>query len=202
MQYPEIFCDYIIEVMNLEDTRIVELYFQRNEEALTRSYEKYGGFCLAIAQRILSNRQDSEECVNDTWLGAWNTIPPTRPQSLSAFFGRITRNLAVDKLRRTTAAKRGSGEYTVALSELDECVPAPNDIERKLEEGQIASVINRWLGGLPREKAAVFILRYFYLLPLAEISQKLDISGIKTASILHRLRLSLRSELEKEEIPI
>ncbi len=186
----------------MEDNRIIELYYERSEEALTRSAEKYGGFCLSIAQRILLNRQDSEECVNDTWLGAWRAIPPAKPISLSAFLGRITRNLAVDRVRRSTAEKRGSGEYTVALSELDECVPARGTIEERLEAGQIAAVINRWLAGLDREKAAVFILRYYYLKPVAEIAEELDISGSKTASVLHRLRVSLRKELEKEEISI
>lgn len=202
MNYSSKKYDYTIEVIYLEDTLIIELYFQRSEEALTRSSEKYGGYCMAVAQRILHNRQDSEECVNDTWLGAWNAIPPTRPHSLPAFFGRITRNLAVDRVRRSTAAKRGSGEYTLALSELSECIPAPGSLEAHLEEKQIAAVINRWLGGLPREKAAVFILRYFYLKPVAEIATELDISAGKTASILHRLRISLCKELEKEDIAI
>lgn len=186
----------------MEDTQIVELYFQRNEEALTLSAEKYGGFCLSIARRILSNRQDSEECVNDTWLDAWNAIPPAKPLSLSAFFGRITRNLAVDKLRRSNAAKRGSGEYTAALSELDECIPAPDNIERNLEAARISGVINRWLGNLTREKAAVFILRYFYLKPVAEIAENMDISVSKAATILHRERIDLRKQLEKEDIQI
>jgi len=186
----------------MEDTQIVELYFQRKEEALTLSGEKYGGMCLSIASRILCDRRDSEECVNDTWLGAWNAIPPARPLSLPAFLGKITRNLAVDRLRRSTAEKRGSGEYTAALSELGECVPDPDSVERKLEAAHITTVINNWLAGLPKEKAAVFILRYFYLLPVSEVAQRLDISAAKTASMLHRLRLSLRESLEREEIAI
>ncbi len=196
------FCDYNIEVINLEDTQIIELFFDRNEEALTRSTEKYGGLCLSIAQRILSNRQDSEECVNDTWYGAWKAIPPAKPLSLSAFFSRITRNLAVDKLRRRTAEKRGSGEYTAALSELDECIPAAVNIERQFEAAQTAGVINRWLSGLSNEKKAVFILRYFYLCSIADIAGRLDISVSKTASVLHRERIELRKALEKEGITI
>ncbi len=196
------FCDYNIEVINLEDTQIIELFFDRNEEALTRSSEKYGGLCLSIAQRILSNRQDSEECVNDTWYGAWKAIPPAKPLSLSAFFGRITRNLAVDRLRRRTAEKRGSGEYTAALSELDECIPAAVNIERQFEAAQTAGIINRWLSGLSKEKKAVFILRYFYLCSIADIAVRLDISVSKTASVLHRERIELRKALEKEGITI
>jgi len=184
--------------MNVEDTQIVELYLSRNEEALTRSSEKYGGLCASIAQRILNSRQDSEECVNDTWLGAWNAIPPAKPFSLSAFLGRITRNLAVDRLRKKTAQKRGAGEYAAALSELDECVPSGADVEKQFEARQLGEVIERWLAALPRDKRAAFILRYFYLKPVAEVAADLDISLSKTAAMLRRERISLKKELEKE----
>lgn len=192
------FYDLYGEVMNMEDTQIIGLYFARNEEALVRSSEKYGGLCMSIAQRILNSRPDSEECVNDTWLGAWNSIPPARPLSLSAFFGKITRNLAVDRIRRKTAQKRGSGEYAAALSELDECVPSKIDVERQFEAAQLAELIGRWLGTLPQEKRAAFILRYFYLKPVADVAADLDISLSKTAAMLRRERMSLKKELEKE----
>ena len=182
----------------MEDTQIIELYFARNEEAIVRSSEKYGGLCMSIAQRILNSRPDSEECVNDTWLGAWNSIPPARPLSLSAFFGKITRNLAVDRIRRKTAQKRGSGEYAAALSELDECVPSKIDVERQFEAAQLAELIGRWLGTLPQEKRAAFILRYFYLKPVADVAADLDISLSKTAAMLRRERMSLKKNLEKE----
>lgn len=182
----------------MEDSQIIGLYFARNEEALSRSSEKYGGLCMSIAQRILNSRPDSEECVNDTWLGAWNSIPPAQPLTLSAFFGRITRNLAIDRLRKNTAQKRGSGEYTAALSELDECVPSGVDVEKQYEAAQLSELIGRWLNSLTREKRAAFILRYFYLKPVAEVAADLDISLSKTSAILRRERISLKKELEKE----
>lgn len=192
------FYDLKGEVMNMEDTQIIGLYFARSEEALSRSSEKYGGLCMSIAQRILNSRPDSEECVNDTWLGAWNSIPPARPLSLSAFFGKITRNLAVDRVRRKTAQKRGSGEYAAALSELDECVPSGVNVEKQFEAAQLAELIGRWLSALPQEKRAAFILRYFYMKPVAEVAADLDISLSKTAAMLRRERISLKAELERE----
>lgn len=182
----------------MEDTQIIGLYFSRNEEALAHTSEKYGGLCMTIAQRILNSRPDSEECVNDTWLGAWNAIPPARPLSLAAFLGKITRNLAVDRLRRRTAQKRGSGEYADSLDELSECIPSGVDVERQFESVQLSAAIERWLGSLSREKRAAFILRYFYLKPVAEVAADLDISLSKTAAILRRERISLKNALEKE----
>ena len=172
----------------MEDTQIIELYFARDEQALTRSSEKYGGLCMSIAQRILNSRPDSEECVNDTWLGACNSIPPAKPFSLSAC------------LRRKTAQKRGFGEYSCALSELDECIPSDVSVEKQFEAAQLAEMIEKWLDSLPREKRAVFILRYFYLKPVAEVASDLDITISKTAAILRRERISLQKTLEKEGV--
>lgn len=183
----------------MEDIQIIKLFFARSEEAVTRTSEKYGGLCMSIAMRILCSRPDSEECVNDTWLGAWNAIPPARPASLPAFLGKITRNLAIGSLRRKTALKRGSGEYTTALSELDECIPSADNVEKQYEAARLAETIDGWLSALSREKRAVFILRYFYLKPVAEIAEDIGISTAKTAAILHRERISLRRELEKED---
>lgn len=182
----------------MEDIQIIELYFARSEEALSRTADKYGGLCMSIAQRILNSRPDSEECVNDTWLGAWNAIPPAKPLSLPAFLGKITRNLAVDSLRRRTAQKRGSGEYSCALDELSECVPSGISVEKQFESAQLAALIENWLGTLNREKRAAFILRYFYLKPVAEVAADLDISLGKTAAMLRRERISLKKTLEKE----
>ena len=140
----------------MEDTQIIELYFARDEQALTRSSEKYGGLCMSIAQRILNSRPDSEECVNDTWLGAWNSIPPAKPFSLSAFLSRITRNLAVDRLRRKTAQKRGFGEYSCALSELDECIPSDVSVEKQFEAAQLAEMIEKWLFPPPGKARSVY----------------------------------------------
>lgn len=182
----------------MEDSRIIELYFARSEDALIRSSEKYGGLCMSIAQRILNSRPDSEECVNDTWLGAWNSIPPTKPLSLSAYLGKITRNLAIDRLRRNKSQKRGSSEYTSALSELNECIPSNINVEKQFEAAELSGIIENWLGSLTREKRAAFILRYFYLKPVSEVAADLDITLGKTAAILRRERISLRKKLEEE----
>ena len=109
----------------MEDSAIIDLYWAREERALSETDTKYGGYCRSIAHNILKNREDSEECVSDTWLHAWNAMPPQRPSILSSFLGRITRNLSFDRCRRQNAEKRGGGSLPLALDELSECVPAP-----------------------------------------------------------------------------
>lgn len=154
----------------MEDTEIISLFNSRNEDAVRRVSEKYGGYCMSIALRILINREDSEECVNETWWRTWNAIPPQCPSVLSCYLGRITRNLAIDRIRgrdRNTCDK--------ALDELSECAVSGCDVEKHCEARVIADVINRWLGSLSREKRAVFILRYFYLKSIAEIADDLPL---------------------------
>lgn len=179
----------------MDDMEIIGLFNSRNEEAVRRVSEKYGGYCMSIALHILINREDSEECVNETWWKTWNAIPPQCPSVLSYYLGRITRNLAIDRIRG-----RKNTRYTEALEELSECATCGQDAEKRYEASIIADVISRWLELLPREKRAVFILRYFYLKPIAEVADDLRISRSKAASILHRLRAGLRKELAKEDI--
>ena len=185
----------------MEDNRIIELYYERSEEALTRSAEKYGGFCLSIAQRMLLNRQDSEECVNDTWLGAWRAIPPAKPISLSAFLGRITRNLAVDRVRRSTAEKRGSGEYTVALSELDECIPdRSRGVEETVEARELGRCLNQFLAALDAEDRKLFVSRYYYLVSVEQLAGEANCSPRRIKYRLEKLRFQLKNNLQKEGV--
>ena len=156
----------------MEDSGILELYFLRNEQAIQETERKYGAYCKAIAGRILKNREDTEETVNDTWLSAWNAIPPQKPNCLQGFLGRITRNGAIDRWRRRTAEKRG-GEMELALEELGECIPSGNQVEREVEARELGRVLEQFLGTLPEEKRRIFLLRYWYLMPNREIAQRL-----------------------------
>ena len=186
----------------MEDTQIIELYFARDEQALTRSSEKYGGLCMSIAQRILNSRPDSEECVNDTWLGAWNSIPPANPFSLSAFLSRITRNLAVDRLRRKTAQKRGFGEYSCALSELDECIPDPGTAEERTYVRELGRTLNAFLATEAALDRKIFVSRYFYCETTAQTAEKLGLTQGQVKVRLHRCRERLRKYLRSQEFDL
>ena len=145
----------------MEDRQIIELYWERAEEAIRETDAKYGRLCQYIAQNILVSPEDSEECVNDTWLGLWNAIPPQRPDSLPAFLGRIVRNLSLSRWRRERAQKRYAG-LDAMLSELEDCLPDPRGVEEAVEGRALTSCIERWLEGLDREDRAVFLRRYWY----------------------------------------
>lgn len=186
----------------MEDERIISLYWDRDQQAIAETEAKYGNYCLKIAFNILSLREDAEECVSDTWLSAWNSMPPKRPGKLMAFLGRITRNGALDRLRSLTRQKRGGGAAELALDELSECVPGSNTVEKELEDREIAEIISRWLRGLSTEKRQVFLRRYWYFESVESIADIFGFSQSKTTSMLHRLREDLRRTLEKEGIVI
>ena len=139
----------------MEDTHIVQLYWDRNETAISESSMKYGAYCTSIAQNILQNPADAEECVNDTWLHAWNAMPPHRPSLLSTFLGKITRNLSFDLYRKMHRKKRGESQMDAVLDELEECVSGKDDIERQWEMKELIAEINRFLQKLPEEKRPV-----------------------------------------------
>ncbi len=185
----------------MEDSAIIELYWQRDETAISETEMKYGAFCRALAGNILVSREDAEECVSDTWLSAWNAMPPQRPDYLRSFLGRITRNGALDRLRRRLAQKRGGNEgAALSLEELGDCVPGGDTPERVLEDREIAEVISSWLRGLSEVKRGVFLRRYWYFDDLETIARQFGYTRAKTASLLHRLRLDLRRRLEEEGI--
>lgn len=182
----------------MEDSRIVELYWARSENAIRETSAKYGRYCHAIAYHILASKEDADESVNDTYLDAWNTIPPHRPEILSAFLGKITRRIAIDRWRGRTAKKRGGGQTLLALDELEECTASGQDVEREILEHELVNVLNGFLAGLSAEERDVFVCRYFFLLPVAEICDKFGCSGGKIKSMLFRTRKKLAVYLEKE----
>ena len=182
----------------MEDAAIVDLYWQRSDRAISETDKKYGRYCRAIARNICGAREDAEECVNDAWLHAWNRMPSERPSALGAFLGRITRNLALDRVKAENAVKRGGGQATLALSELEDCVPGGTSPERVLEEKELEAAVGRFVAALPKSERTVFVLRYFYLAPIDEIAGRLHFSSGKVKSMLFRSRKKLRAALEKE----
>ena len=182
----------------MEDSYIVELYWSRSEQAIAESERKYGKYCYSIAHGILRCREDSEECVNDTWLGAWNAMPPHRPSVLSTFLGKITRRLALHRVEKSTAEKRGGGTVPLVIEELNECLPAP--VEGGVEEIALAEVLDRFLDSLPQMARTMFLQRYWYLRSVREIARELGVGESRVKVTLHRARARLREMLEKEGI--
>ena len=156
----------------MEDGEIVALYWQRSEQAIAETQRKYGGYCYSIAKNILWSAEDSEETVSDTYIGAWNAMPPSRPEQLRTFLGKITRRLALKKLRTQTAEKRGGGETQLVLDELEGCVPAGADVEMQVELRELVRRIDAFLQTLSREERRVFPCRYWYFDSITEIAYR------------------------------
>ena len=182
----------------MEDSRIIELYWTRSEQAISESASKYGGYCRSIAYNILRNAEDAEESVSDTWLDAWNAMPPHRPNVLSAFLGKITRRVSIDRWRAKNAEKRGGTELTLALTELEECVAGTGDVEDEVVQGELEKVFHAFLAELPVTERRVFLCRYWYLESIRTISGRFGFSESKVTSMLRRTRLKLRARLTKE----
>ena len=182
----------------LPDERIVELYWQRSESAIHETSDKYGDYCHYIAYNILYNREDAEESVNDTWLDAWNNMPPHKPSILSTFLGKITRRISIDRWRKKHAGKRGGGEMDLVLNELEDCVSDPTDVEMVIEHQEMARLIREFLDGLGATERRIFLRRYWYMDSVSAIAQEFDFTESKTASMLHRTRGKLRNKLESE----
>ncbi|MBQ7300303.1 MAG: sigma-70 family RNA polymerase sigma factor [Clostridia bacterium] len=181
----------------LTDDRIVELYWARSESAITETAAKYGGYCRSIAYNILFDAQDAEESVNDTYLDAWNAMPPHRPTALSTFLGKITRRISIDRWRRRHADKRGGGVMPAVLDELADCA-SPDDVESAIEQSEMARIITAFLDTLPTDERRVFLCRYWFMEPTAAIAKAFGYSESKTVSMLFRTRKKLREILEKE----
>ena len=182
----------------MDDKRIVELYFARNEKAVEETASKYGKYCYAIAYNILSNRQDAEESVNDTYMDAWNSIPPHRPSSLHLFLGKITRRVSIDRWRKHNAQKRGGGEMPLVLEELYECIPDYGDTEQLYEKRRLAQTVNRFVRSLPAAEQKVFLCRYWYMDSVRAIGKRFHYSESKVKSMLFRTREKLRKTLREE----
>lgn len=182
----------------MDDHQIIELYWKRDESAITETAVKYGRYITGISLQILNNPEDAAECTNDTYHDAWNAMPPHRPSILSAFLGKIVRRISIDRWRRQTAAKRGGGEITLALEELKDCVSGTGNMDLELQRRELSQLINRFLDALPPVERRVFLCRYWYLDSIAAIGDQFGFSQSKTASMLHRTRKKLRALLEKE----
>lgn len=183
----------------VEDKNIVDLYWNRKDSAIVETSEKYGSYLFKISFNILYSKEDSEECVNDTYLKAWNSIPPNRPKLLKAFLGKITRNLSID-LYRKNRTKGRSGEVEIAIEELEGVIPSGEDIFKTLDEKYLVEKINEFLERINRQDRKIFLLRYFYLHSSKDIEKLTDIKVSTINTILYRTRNKLRKHLEKEGI--
>lgn len=179
----------------MDDSEIIRLYWNRDEEAIFATAEKYAGYCTSIAKNICESSADAEECVNDTYLAAWNSIPPQKPSVLSAFLGRLARNISLNKYKYNTAAKRGGGAVPAVLDELLEIVSDQEDVEQEVDRRELIDTINHFLSGLPAGKRQIFVRRYWYFESISVISTRFGKSENHVSVLLHRLRKSLREEL-------
>jgi len=186
----------------MEDTKIIDLYFQRSEEAISASSSKYGGYCYTIANNILGIREDCEECVNDTWMHAWNAMPPQRPLKLGAFLGKITRNLALNVYEKYSAQKRGGGQTEAIFDELEDFISSSSQVEHRVDEMVLTNAMNRFLENLPERNRNIFILRYWNMHSVSEIANAYTLTQSNVKMILMRTRKQLQSFLVKEGIEI
>ncbi len=186
----------------MEDERIIDLYWARQERALIETERKYGAYCRTVSYNILHSREDSEECVSDTWLHAWNAIPPKRPAILSAFLARITRNLAIDRWKAAHTEKRGNGALPAALEELSECIPSGGGVEQAIEEKALSQAIDAFLRTQPERECMIFLRRYWYADSVRQIARQFGLNENSVKSILFRTRERLRKYLEREGIAI
>lgn len=182
----------------MTEEQIITLFNRRDEAAVRESERQFGAYCYAVAKRILSCHEDCEECVNETWLRAWKTIPPQRPKSLKLFLASITRNLAYDRYRKLGTQRRGGGEIEAVLEELDQCVAAPETAEDAVLAGDLEAEINRFLGTLPERDRDVFLRRYFFTEPVREIARRYGLREENVSMILSRARKKLKQHLYKE----
>lgn len=181
----------------MEDAKIIDLFWDRDPSAIEQSDQKYGRLCYAIANRILCSREDSQECVNDTWHNAWRAIPPERPGNLQAYFGRITRNLAISRCDYRNAQKRDARLETV-MDEYWQCIP--NGAQLLEDETVLKDLINRFLGSLDARSRIIFLRRYYYVCSVKEIADSMGLSQSNVSVILHRTRNSFKQYLQKEGI--
>ena len=186
----------------MQDNELLKMYFDRNEQAISETAEQYGRYCMYIADNILQNRQDSEECVNDAYVTLWNTIPPQKPQSLKAYLARLVKNCSLDMLRKRNADKRGKGEYALALDELAECLRSPDSPEDEAESTLLKETIVRFLDTRKRDERVMFVKRYWYFYSISEIALQMKKSESNVKTTLMRLRNALKEKLEKEGFDI
>lgn len=183
----------------MTDEKIVALYWARSEDALAETDKSYGRYVRYIAFHILQNHSDTEEIKNDTFLKAWNTIPPAKPKLLKPYLGKITRQLSINRLEAQCAKKRNGGQYQLALEELEECIPDRSVDFDLAHQIALRDSLNRFLRALPPEQRSVFLKRYWYTCSVAQISKELSISESKIKSMLMRIREKLKQHLNGED---
>ncbi len=181
----------------MDDQSIIKMYHARDEDAIKATADKYGAYCYTIAYNVLHSRSDSEESVNDTYLGAWNSMPPHTPSVLSVFLGKITRRISIDKWRKQHASRRRGDEITLVLEELEECIPSDSSVEAELDARALAELIDCFVRSLPNEDKRVFLLRYWYSEPVSSIASDLGTTVPSIKSRLQRIRGKLKKELIK-----
>ena len=182
----------------MDDKAILDLYWARSEKAISETDAKYGTYCFTIAYNILNNRQDSEESVSDTYLAAWNSIPPKRPALLSAFLGKITRCISLDHWKKRSRLKRGGGEIDLCLEELEDCVSGQESTEDKVIRRDTINTVNRFLSTLSETERKIFLCRYWYLDSVKDIAERFGFSPNRTSVMLRRVRQKLNAQLAKE----
>ena len=182
----------------MTDQELIELFFARSERAIAEVTDQYGALCRGIAYGVLENRQDSEECVSDSMLKLWNSIPPARPQSMMAYLGAIVRNRAIEIYRKRRAQQRGEGKQAAIREELESCVGRQDDAVGA-DSMVIRETLNAFLKGLNREQQAVFVRRYWAAQPVAEIARELGTNRGRVEGMLHRMREKLKEKLRKIE---
>lgn len=182
----------------MDDSRIVELFFHRDEQAIRETDRKYGSFCYSIAYTILADQQDSEESVSDTYYAAWNAIPPRRPNPLAPFLGKIVRHISIDRWRKNGALKRGGGELPLALEELQDCISGQDDVEALAEQRALIRMVRSFVQELPEPERRVFVCRYWYLDSVRDIAFRFGFTENKVNMMLHRIREKLKKRLLSE----
>lgn len=182
----------------MDDRQIIALYQQRDETAIKETSDKYGNYCFSIAYNILACKQDSEECINDTWLQTWNSIPPQNPFSLKAYLAKITRNLSLNRYNEKKNQRHGGGEPTAVLDEMEEFLAGTTDVESEYAQKEFLEVLNRFLFSLPLRERSIFILRYFYMESTKGIAKVHSIRESNVLMILSRTRKKLKETLERE----
>lgn len=185
----------------MEDSKIIELFYQRSERAIIELSQKYGTVCTRIAKNILNNALDAEECVNDAYLGAWNTIPPQKPNPLKTYICRIVRNLSIKRYHSNTSMKRNSF-YDAALDELENCIPSGKTVESELSAKELAQVIDDFLDTLDKENRVIFVRRYWYSDSISDIAERFCISNNNVSVRLSRTREKLKKYLRKEGVEV
>ncbi len=186
------------EVVRLDDSVIIDMLFDRDESVIAELSKKYGSYCTSIANNILRNREDSEECVNDTYMKTWETIPPEKPKLLAAFMGKITRNLAIDRYRRGHSQKRGGNDMELIFEELEECVSDGSSVEATAERREILAAVNRFLGKISVKNRIMFVSRYCYCESVHDIAARFGIKENNVSVSLNRTRAQLREYMKKE----